>query len=93
MAKAIVDPEELRRFAAFLDSERERLQSQRSSMRVEFARLHEDWQDAKYTQFAQTYEEAERALQKYLEYCETYAAFLRKKAAKAEQIQDFRYPG
>ena len=90
MARAIVDPSEMRRFAAFLDSERERLHDQRMNMRMEFARLQDVWKDEKYARFEQTYEEAERALQQYLSYCETYSTFLKQKAARAQKYLDQR---
>ena len=90
MAKAIVDPEELRRFAAYLEQSSGEVRGQKTAMLAAFARLHETWRDDKYARFDSSFSEAMKMLEAYLRQSEQYANFCKQKAARAQRYLDNR---
>lgn len=88
MARAIVDPDQLRRFAGQLDQSSKRLREQKTNMKVEFARLHETWRDEKYARFDQLFTESMALLDRYVDQSDRYVDFLKQKAARAQRYLD-----
>ncbi|MBL1218826.1 MAG: WXG100 family type VII secretion target [Planctomycetes bacterium] len=85
MAKAIVDPEELRRFAMDLKRFNNELQSQMSSIHGRFLGLGQTWRDQEQTKFAEEFEATMRALARFVETSHQQIPFLMKKADRIDE--------
>ena len=86
MARAIVDPEELRRFAIELKRFNGDLQGQVASIHRQFGKLGETWRDQEHAKFAEDFEKMVRALSKFVEESDKQVPLLLR---KAERIQDY----
>lgn len=91
MSQAIVDPDEVRRFAAKLQEMAAYLQNRKNHVKSSFSDLHDVWRDQKYSQFDRIFSEAATRLDQFLRYSEMYADYLKKKAQKADQYLEGRY--
>ncbi len=85
MPQVIVNPDELRRFANYLDSLIESLQEKKCNTAHSFEQLRQTWKDAKYNQFEKVFAGTCQDLDQFLKMTKTYADFLRRKAAKADR--------
>ncbi|MCU1263949.1 MAG: WXG-repeat protein [Acidobacteria bacterium] len=85
MPKAIVDPRELRNFAAVLEETIGHLRGSKSQVSHSFNDLHAHWQDKKYSEFDRLFTETMGRLEVFLNSSELYSNYLRKKAEKAER--------
>lgn len=90
MSQAVVDPEQVRRFAGHLDQSAASIREQKSGTLASFARLHETWRDDKYARFDQLFTESMKLLERYLQQSEQYSGFLKQKAARAQKYLDQR---
>lgn len=86
MARAIVDPEELRRFAAELKRFNGDLGAQITGIHRRFVRLGETWRDQEQAKFAQEFEQMVHVLAKFAEASDKQVPLLLR---KAESIQDY----
>ena len=86
MAKVIVNPDDLARFAFELKRFKTDLQSQLSSIQRSFVKLGDTWQDTEHAKFAETFEQMMRALSKFVEASDKHVPFLLR---KAERIRDY----
>lgn len=86
MAKAVVNPDELRRFAFDLKRFNDELKGQLSSVHRQFLKLGETWQDQEHARFAESFEQMMRTLTKFVGASEKHIPFLLR---KAERIQDY----
>jgi len=91
MPKAIVDPRELRSFAAVLTETVGHLRGSKSQTTSRFNDLHHHWQDKKYSEFERLFTDTMGRLEVFLNTSNLYAQYLRKKAEKAEQYLDGRF--
>jgi nitrate/nitrite-specific signal transduction histidine kinase len=91
MPKAIVDPRELRSFAAILSETVGQVRANRSQVVHSFTDLHGHWRDKKYSEFERMFNETMARLEDFANRSESYVKYLRKKAEKAEQYLDGRY--
>jgi uncharacterized protein YukE len=85
MAKAIVDPEELRRFASDLKRFNADIQAQVTSIQRRFVKLGESWQDQEHAKFADEFEKLVGPLNKFVEASEKHIPFLLRKAQKIQE--------
>ena len=85
MSRAIVDPAELRRFAANLKRFNNELQHQLSVLQGQFANLGDTWRDQEHEKFVQEFEETLRVVQKFLAAAEVHIPFLLRKADRVEE--------
>jgi hypothetical protein len=85
MPQVIIDADEARHFAAFLDRVVEELRGKQSATKAGFTSLKDYWKDERLTQFERVFEAADVNLARFLRNAEEYAAFLRKKAAMADR--------
>jgi WXG100 family type VII secretion target len=85
MAQAIVDPEELRRFAEELHRFDAELRNRLGTMQARFAALGETWQDQEQAKFAEEFAEANKILRRFLEASGRHAPYLLRKAEKIEE--------
>ena len=91
MSKAIVDPEELRRFAFDLKRFNTEMQSQIASEIAQPAllvKLGETWQDQEQQKFAEQFEKMIAALGKFVDAADKHIPFLLRKAQKIQEYLD-----
>lgn len=86
MSKAVVDPDELRRFAVELKKFNGEIQHSLSSLQARFSALGDTWQDHEQVKFAQDFQETVKALRRFVESSEQQAPFLMR---KAQRIEDY----
>jgi uncharacterized protein YukE len=86
MAKAIVDPVELRRFAIELKRFNSDLQAQITTIQRQFVKLGETWRDQEHAKFAEDFEQMTHALTKFVESSDKQVPLLLR---KAERIREY----
>jgi len=90
MAQAIMDPEEVRRFASELKRFNDDIQNKASSLQARFAALGTTWQDQDHEKFAEEFVITMKALRKFMEVSEKHTPYLLRKAQRIEQYLDQR---
>lgn len=90
MSKAIVDPNELRRFAEELKRFNGDLRNSLSSLQARFAALGDTWQDQEQAKFAQEFVETMKILRRFMESSSQQAPFLLRKAQRIEEYLNQR---
>ena len=90
MSKAVVDPNELRRFAADLKKFNGDVQGQMSKLGAALGTLQQTWRDQEQAKFAEEFEETMRSLQRFLKSSEVYVPFLLRKAERIEEYLNQR---
>jgi len=86
MSKAIVDPDELRRFAQDLKRFNTELQNQIKIIHGRMTGLSQTWRDQEQTKFSEEFEETMRVLLRFTEASEQHIPFLLR---KAERVEDY----
>ena len=90
MAQAIMDPEEVRRFAKELKRFNEDVQVRASSLQARFAALAATWQDQEHEKFAEEFTTTMKVLKKFVEVADKHTPFLLRKAQRIEEYLDQR---
>jgi uncharacterized protein YukE len=90
MAQAIMDPEEVRRFASELKRFNDDIQNKASSLQARFAALGTTWQDQDHEKFAEEFVTTMKVLRKFMEVSEKHTPYLLRKAQRIEQYLDQR---
>jgi uncharacterized protein YukE len=90
MTKAVVNPEELRRFATELKRFNSDLKTQLASIHHRFIKLSETWQDQEQAKFAELFEQMVRMLAKFADAADKQAPLLLRKAEKIQEYLDQR---
>lgn len=90
MAKAIIEPAEVRRFANELRRFNIELQNQTTSLQGRFTALGESWQDQEQTKFADEFVQTMKVLKKFLETSNRHVPYLMKKAERIEEYLNQR---
>jgi uncharacterized protein YukE len=90
MAKAIVNPEELRRFALDLKKFNAELHNQISRLHGRFLALGQTWRDQEHQKFAAEFEQTMRTINRFAEATEQHIPFLLRKAERIEEYLDQR---
>jgi len=85
MAQAIMDPEEVRRFAKELKSFNDDVQVRASSLQARFSALGATWQDQEHERFAEEFTTTMKTLKKFMEIAEKHTPFLLRKAQRIEE--------
>jgi uncharacterized protein YukE len=85
MPQAIVDPEQLRQFAAMLLRYSQTLRETTSALSQAQARLNESWRDQEQRKFSEEFDDQVKLVQKLLEMSERHVPYLVKKAEIIEQ--------
>jgi uncharacterized protein YukE len=83
--QAIVDPEQLRRFAANLKIFAEDLQQRSTALGSQMNQLEQTWRDQQQRKFSHEFEEQMRQLQRLIEATREHVPYLLRKAEQAEQ--------
>jgi len=85
MAKANVDPSELRRFARDLSRFNTDLEALMMSLQTRLRGLEKSWMDQEQRRFTQEFEQTMKTLTRFLDGSNQHAAFLAKKARHIEE--------
>ncbi len=85
MAKANVDPAELRRFAQDLNRFNNELQSLMAGLHGRMRGLEATWRDQEHRKFAEAFEQTVKTLGGFLDASQQHVSFLAKKATTIEE--------
>ena len=85
MAKAVVDPGELRRFAHDLKKFNTELQGQMSKLRNRMGTLAQTWRDQEQAKFSEEFDHAIKVLARFTKVTEGQIPFLIRKAERIEE--------
>jgi uncharacterized protein YukE len=90
MPQAIMDPEEVRRFADELKRFNSDLQDRVVSLQARFAALSDTWQDQEHAKFAEEFKQTMKALKKFVEVSNQHTPYLLRKAQRIEEYLNQR---
>ena len=90
MPQAIMDPEEVRRFADELKRFNADLQGRMGSLQSRFAALGDTWQDQEQKKFADEFTQTMKALKKFVEISNQHTPYLLRKAQRIEEYLNQR---
>lgn len=90
MAQAIMDPEEVRRFAKELKRFNDDTQQKASSLQARFSALGATWQDQEHEKFAEEFLTTMKVIRKFMEISEKHTPYLMRKAQRIEEYLDQR---
>jgi WXG100 family type VII secretion target len=90
MAQAIMDPEEVRRFADELKRFNMEIQNRLASLQARFAALGDTWQDQEHVKFADEFRQTLKALKKFIEVSNQHTPYLLRKAQRIEEYLNQR---
>ena len=85
MAKAVADPEEIRRFAQLLKRFGNGMDQQLSQMNGQMASLGQTWRDQEHAKFQNEFDQTMRQLARFQEAIEEQVPFLLRKADRLEE--------
>jgi len=85
MSQAIVDPEELRRFANNLDRFNRELQNQMQVLRGQMKNLGQTWRDQEHDKFVQQFDETLLVMNRFVEVSSEQIPMLMRKAERVEE--------
>ena len=86
MAQAIVNPEELRRFAARLKQFNNEMMTQLTTLHGQLSVLSQSWRDREHDKFLEEFEQTLQAVKKFVDATNLHIPFLMR---KAERIDDY----
>ncbi len=86
MAQAVVDPNELRRFAANLKRFSADLRTHLSGLHSQMLALGDTWRDQEHDRFKGEFEQTMQVLERFVDAAEIHIPFLLR---KAERIEDY----
>ena len=90
MPQAIMDPNEVRRFAEELKRFNNDLQDRMASLQARFAALGDSWQDQEHAKFRAEFLQTMKALKKFVEVSHQHTPYLLRKAQRIEEYLDQR---
>jgi len=85
MSQAIVDPDELRRFATNLKRFNGELQHGLSSLHGQLVNLGDSWRDQEHVKFLQEFEQTMAVMERFIEAANQHIPFLLRKAQRVEE--------
>lgn len=85
MAKAVADPEEIRRFAQALKKFSAGLSGSMQSLQGQMVSLGQTWRDQEHAKFAEDFDQTMRQLQRFAESASEQIPFLLRKADRIEE--------
>jgi uncharacterized protein YukE len=90
MAQAIMEPEEVRRFAKELKRFNDEMQTKASALQSRFSALGSTWQDQEADKFAEEFVTTMKVLKKFMEISEKHTPYLLRKAQRIEEYLNQR---
>jgi uncharacterized protein YukE len=85
MARAHVDPTELRRFAQELNRFNVELQTLMAGLQSRMRGLESSWRDQEHRKFAEAFEQTVKVLANFMDSSQQHVTFLAKKASLVEE--------
>jgi len=85
MSQAIVDPEQLRRFAHNLKRFNSELQTQLMGLHGQMKNIGQSWRDKEHQQFMEEFEQTLQMMAKFVEAVDEHVPYLLRKAERAEE--------
>jgi uncharacterized protein YukE len=85
MSQAIVDPGELRRFAANLKRFNAEMQNGLSVLHGQMVNLGDTWRDQEHLKFVQEFEQTLQVLERFMEAINQHVPYLQRKAERVEE--------
>ncbi len=85
MSQAIVDPGDLRRFAAQLRRFNDEMLNQMTALHGQFAGLGQTWRDKEHEKFAEQFEQTIQVFKRFVETSNQHVPFLLRKADRVEE--------
>lgn len=86
-AQAIVNPDDLERFARELKQFNLQLRDSTSRLQGQFAQLGDTWRDQEHHKFAQEFEQTMRVIHRFLQVADQHIPFLLRKAQRARDLR------
>jgi uncharacterized protein YukE len=90
MPQAMMDPEQVRRFAEELQRFNRDLQNRMGSLQARFSGLGESWQDQEHVKFSDEFKQTVKALKKFAEMADQHVPYLLRKAQRIEEYLNQR---
>jgi uncharacterized protein YukE len=90
MGQAIMDPEQVRRFAEELKRFNTELRDRMASLQARFAALGDTWQDEEHAKFAEEFRQTMKALKRFVEASNQQTPYLMRKAQRIEEYLNQR---
>ncbi len=90
MPQAIMDPEQVRRFADELKRFNTDLQDRLSALQSRFAALGDTWQDQEHAKFTEEFKQTMKALKRFVEISTQHTPYLLRKAQRIEEYLNQR---
>ena len=85
MAQAIVNPEEIRRFAARLKQFNNELLNQLTVLHGQLSGLGQSWRDREHDKFVEEFEQTMQVISRFIDATDEHIPFLMRKAERAEE--------
>ena len=85
MAKAAVDPDELRRFAVELERTTAEVQNQLMTLQARYKQLGDSWKDQEQAKFSEVFEQTLRTLSRFVDVSNQHIPYLMRKAQRADE--------
>ncbi len=90
MSQAMMDPEQVRRFAEELQRFTRDLQNRMGSLQARFSALGDSWQDQEHQKFTDEFKQTTKAFKKFVELSDQHVPFLLRKAQRIEEYLNQR---
>ena len=90
MAKAIIDPGEVRKFASDLQRFTNAMEEQMNALMARHRVLGQTWKDQEHRKFSEEFEHSMRSLARFRTTVHEHVPFLKKKAQRAEDYLNQR---
>jgi uncharacterized protein YukE len=90
MAQAIIDPEEVRRFAAELKRFNNEVRERTTSLMSRFSALGDSWQDQEHEKFSAEFLQMMKTMKRFVELSDVHTPYLLRKADRIQQYLDQR---
>jgi uncharacterized protein YukE len=85
MAQAMMDPEQVRRFAQELQRFNADLQNRVASLQARFSSVGDSWRDEEHLKFSEEFLQTMKVLKKFMEISTRHTPFLLRKAQRIEE--------
>ena len=85
MRQAIIDPEQVRRFAEELQRFNRDTQHRLGMLQARFSALGDSWQDQEQTKFSDEFKQTVKALKKFIDTSDQHVPYLLRKAQRIEE--------
>lgn len=85
MPQAMMDPEQVRRFAEELQRFNRDVQNRLGSLQARFGSLGDSWQDQEQLKFSDEFKQTVKALKKFVEMSDQHVPYLLRKAQRIEE--------